>query len=330
VTVRSARGPVLLSGCFARGGRIDWAPMGQVRRRVGRTTFALALVAFTPTATASDASAEEQMANGSHFVVNSTAKSPSPAEIAEHLERTWQTFSDLFGVEPAGVRVVLSVTSGGAQGTARADQGSAPTGRTMAWIVAEGEDLNSQGFSDLSHEIAHIYFLDLMGSPQGHHQPHAWLHEAVACYHESPSFVANREKWIRERLSQRIPLAELFEMKNPVKENPLVELTVELHGKLARGETSVAEMNEQISGWASSHAQELMQAGIRNMTYYAESLSVFQFLLAREGKPFVRAMAKRLREGARMEEILHDLPHHPRGIASLQEEWVRWVEAQAP
>jgi hypothetical protein len=269
------------------------------------------------------------MATGSHFVVSSTAKSPTPAEIAAHLERTWQTFSDLFGVEPAPVRVVVSVTSGGAQATARADQGSAPSGRTMAWSVAEGEDLESQGFSDLSHEIAHIYFLDLMGNPQGHHQPHAWLHEAVACYHESPSFVAAREKWIRERLAERIPLAQLFEMKNPVKENPLVELTVDLHGKLARGEISVVEMNSQISAWASSHARELMEAGIRNMTYYAESLSVLQFLLAREGKPFVRAMSQRLREGARMEEILGDLPQHPGGVASVEGEWVRWVEAQS-
>jgi len=270
------------------------------------------------------------MAAAPHFVISSTARSPSPAEITGHLERTWQTFSDLFGVEPAGVRVVLSVTSGGAPGTARADQGSAPTGRTMAWSVTEGEDLKSQGFSDLSHEIAHIYFLDLMGTPQGHHQPDAWLHEAVACYHESAGFVADREKWMRERLGERIPLAQLFEMKNPVKENPLVELTVELHGRLARGEITVNEMNEQISAWASSHAQELMQAGIRNMTYYAQSLSVFQFLLAREGKPFVRTMAKRLREGARMDEILRDLSHYPRGIASLEEDWTRWVGVPTP
>lgn len=288
--------------------------------------FAMAGLALPPDVFAGEA--EEQMATGSHFVVDSGVESPSPDEIVDHLERTWRTFRDLFGVEPSGVRVVLSVASGGAQAAARADQGSITTGRTMAWSVAEGEDLGGQGFSDLSHEIAHIYFLDLMGNPQGVHQTHAWLHEAVACTHESPSFVANRERWIRERLSERLPLAELFEMKNPVKESPLVELTVELHGKLARGEISVTAMNEQISAWASSHAQELMQAGIRNMTYYAQSLSVFQFLLVREGKPFARSMARRLREGARMQELVQGLAHYPSGIASLEEEWVRWVAAQ--
>jgi len=307
---------------------IDSISMGWVRSLAGVVILTMAGLALPPDTLAGEVSAEEQMATGSHFVVSSSVRSPSPDEIVDHLERTWRTFRDLFGVEPAGVRVVLSVASGGAQAAARADQGSIPAGRTMAWSVAEGEDLSGQGFSDLSHEIAHIYFLDLMGNPEGMHQTHAWLHEAVASYHESPSFIANREKWIRERLGERIPLAQLFEMKNPVKESPLVELTVDLHGKLARGEISVVKMNEQISAWASGHAQELVQAGIRNMTYYAQSLSVFQFLLAREGNPFVRSMARRLREGARMEELVQGLSHYPRGIASLEEEWVSWVAAQ--
>jgi hypothetical protein len=295
-----------------------------------RVRTALAVTSLLLLAREGGAATEEDDVSTPHFVVSSAVKAPSPAEIGSHLERTWQTFRDLFDVEPRSVRVVLSAVAAGGSGSARADQGSGAASSTIAWTATEGEDLQGQGFSDLSHEIAHIYFLDLMGNPQGLHQSHAWLHEAVACLHESPSFVANRERWIRERLGERIPLAQLFEMKNPVKENPLVELTVELHGKLARGEIGVAEMNQQISGWASSHSQELMQAGIRNMTYYAESLSVLQFLLAREGKPFVRAMVARLRDGASMAEILRDVPHHADGIPSLEAEWVRWVEAKPP
>ncbi len=301
--------------------------MERLRGRLGIATVALARFLLAPAAVASEPSLEEQVARGSHFVVSSGVRSPSPVEIGEHLERTWRTFRDLFGLEPPPVRVVLSAASGESPSLTRADQGGTPTGRTLAWTVAEGEDLGSQGFSDLSHEVAHLYFLELMGTPQGLHQPHAWLHEAVACYHESPAFVTNRRKWIHERLAERIPLEQLFAMRNPVKENPLVELTVELHQKLARGEISVVEMNQQISAWAGSHAQALMQAGIRNMTWYAESLSVLEFLLAREGKPFVRSMAGKLRDGAGMEEIVRDLPHDPHGIASLEEDWVQWVEA---
>ena len=271
--------------------------------------------------------AEEGVATP-HIVVSSGARSPTAEQVAAHLEATWLRFHDLFGVEAAPVRVVLSTVETGAPGPARADQGDPPTSRVIAWSVAEGEDLQGHGMSDLSHETAHLYLLDLMGNPQGVHQPDAWLHEAVACYHESPSFIANRERWIRERLAERIPLAQLFEMRNPVKESPLVELTVELHGKLVRGEISVDELNQQISAWASSHSQELVQAGIQNMTWYAQSLSVFQFLLAREGKPFVRAMAKRLREGERMEEILRDLPGRPGGLPMLEAEWLDWVSGR--
>ena len=198
----------------------------------------------------------------------------------------------------------------------------------MAWTVTEGEDLHGQGFSDLSHEIAHLYFLDLMGNPEGLHQPHAWLHEAVACWHESPRFLAGREAWIRERLHERTPLAQLFEMRNPVKEQPLVDLTVKLHGRLARGEIDVVEMNRQINAWASSQSEQLLAAGARNMTWYAQSLSVLEFLVEREGRAFVRHMAKQLREGARMEDLLAQRPHGSGGLGAFEAQWIDWVETR--
>lgn len=260
-----------------------------------------------------------------HFELSSNAHSPSAAEIGAYLEGTWQRFRELFDVEPAFVRVVLRTLAQG-EGAARADQGGTAS-RLMAWTVKDGEDLGGQGFSDLSHEIAHIYFLDLMGRPEGLHQPHAWLHEAVACWHESPAFREGRERWIRERMHGRFPLAQLFEMQNPVKEQPLVELTVKLHGQLARGEIDVVEMNRQISAWASSHAQDLMDAGVRNMTWYAQSLNVLEFLLAREGAAGIRELAARLRAGSRMEAVLASASHFPGGLPFFEEQWIRWLES---
>jgi hypothetical protein len=263
-----------------------------------------------------------------HFELSCNTRSPSEAEIGAHLEATWRRFRELFGVEPAPVRVVLRKVASG-EAPARADQ--APAGavaHVMAWTVREGEDLAGQGFSDLSHEIAHLYFLDLMGNPQGLHQPHAWLHEAVACWHESPSFREARAQWLRERLGERFPLARLFEMQNPVKEQPLVELTVRLHGQLARGEVDVVEMNRQISDWASSHARELRDAGIRNMTWYAQSLSVLEFLLERDGAAAVRRIAAGLRAGSRMEALLPRVCAAPAELLSLEEEWRRRVESK--
>jgi hypothetical protein len=262
------------------------------------------------------------MAEKTHFTIESGANDPSPAAIGARLERTWRTFHDLFGVDPAPVRVVLSVAAGG-PAPARPEHGSGAATHAIAWTVVEGEDLEGQGFSDLAHEIAHIYFLDVMGNPGGLHQDHAWLHEAVACHHEGGPALANRREWIRLHLDERVPLAELFTARNPVKGNPLVELTVRLHERLAKGEITAAELNAQVSAFAAGHAGEIARAGASNMTWYAESLSVLEFLLATEGAPFVRTMAHRLRDGGTMEVVVRE--RWPGGVAEMETAWVAWV-----
>jgi len=242
-----------------------------------------------------------------HFRVVSAATTPSSDAIAADLERTWQTFRDLFGVEPARVEVVISVTSGG--GSTADARTEAPGGgaHTMAWAIGEGG------------------VLDYMGEG-GLHQANAWLHEAVACHHEKAPSRRHRLQWMREHLRDRIPLGTLFTMRNPVKESPLVELTVKLHERLARGEITVDEVNRQVSAYATSHAEELTQRGIRNMTYYTESLSVFEFLLESEGKTFIREMCGALKRGTSMDEIVRRLKAYPKGPSQLEEAWAAWVQ----
>ncbi len=272
---------------------------GTVNRRrihLGSGLLGLLVAGGMRTAMATDHPTGES----AHFRVVSAATTPSSDAIAADLERTWQTFRDLFGVEPARVEVVISVTSG-------------------------GEDLEGQAFSDLAHEIAHIYFLDYMGEG-GLHQANAWLHEAVACHHEKAPSRRHRLQWMREHLRDRIPLGTLFTMRNPVKESPLVELTVKLHERLARGEITVDEVNRQVSAYATSHVEELTQRGIRNMTYYAESLSVFEFLLESEGKTFIREMCGALKRRTSMDEIVRRLKAYPKGPSQLEEAWAAWVQ----
>jgi len=264
----------------------------------------------------------------SHFSIVSSAKEPTPDEIAGYLDQAWQTFHDVFGVNPATVKVVISLTSGSGAASSQSDQ-DRPTGapeHQMAWAMKEGEALSSQSFSDLSHEITHIYFIDYMEDKGGMHQGHAWLHEAVACYSERDPYRKNREQWARDHINDRIPVEQLFTMKNPQKENPLVELTVKLHEKLARGEIAVTELNRQISEFATAHGAELAQAGIRNMTYYSESLSIFEFLLESEGKEFIRAMCQQLKSGKSMAEIIRGSKAYPNGLPQLEQAWMAWVQ----
>jgi hypothetical protein len=65
------------------------------------------------------------------------------------------------------------------------------------------------------------------------------------------------------------------------------------------------------------------------MTWYAQSLSVLEFILAHGGEAFVRQMAEQLREGARMEDLLATRPRYPGGLSSFEEQWTRWVETRA-
>ena len=281
---------------------------------------ALLVAGATGTAMATD----HTTGTTAHFRVISSATNPSPDAIAADLEKTWQTFRNLFDVEPAAVDVVINVTSGGGSAADAGSASAAPV-HTMAWAISEGEDLEGQGFSDLAHEIAHIYFLDYMGA-DGLHQSNAWLHEAVACHHEKTPSHRHRLEWMREHLQDRIPLGTLFTMRNPVKESPLVELTVKLHERLARGEITADELNRQVAAYAQSHGEELSRKGIRDMTYYAESLSLFEFLLETEGKEFIRGMCGDLRRGTSMDQIVRRLKAYPNGPSQLEEAWTAWVQ----
>jgi hypothetical protein len=291
--------------------------------------FCFSLMLLSPIANGATEKEDAGVKNPkSHFVIVSSAKKPSPDEIAVYLEQAWQTFHDVFGVDPATVRVVISLTSGsGAPSSSDQDRPAGSPQHQMAWAIKEGETLSSQTFSDLSHEITHIYFIDYMEDKGGMHQGHAWLHEAVACYSERDPYRKNREQWARDHMNDRIPFEQLFTMKNPQKENPLVELTVKLHEKLARGEIKVEELNRQISEFATAHGAELGQAGIRNMTYYSESLSIFEFLLKTEGKEFIRAMCQALKKGKSMDEIIRGLKAYPKGLPQLEQAWMAWVQS---
>jgi hypothetical protein len=98
------------------------------------------------------------------------------------------------------------------------------------------------------------------------------------------------------------------------------------HALLASG-INIAEVNRQISEFATTHGAELAQAGIRNMTYYSQSLSIFEFLLKTEGREFIRTMCLQLKQGKSMADIIARLKAYPKGIPQFEEAWVTWVQA---
>src|SRR5215475_4270136 len=223
----------------------------------GVLVFCLALPLLSAAADGSTPKGTQNMTKG-HFVVVSSARKPAPGEIAAYLEPAWQTFHDVFGVDPAVVKVNVSVTAGAGAPPSQADpdrSGGAPA-HEIAWAIKEDEALSSQRFSDLSHEITHIYFIDYMEDKGRMHQDHAWLHEAVSCYSEQDSSRKIRKQWARDHINDRTPFEQFFTMKNPLKEGPLVELTVKLTEKLNRREITATEMTQQIASMAAVQSAE--------------------------------------------------------------------------
>jgi len=290
--------------------------------------FFLMLLGPTPNNAAEKEDASPKKPD-SHFMIVSSAKKPTSEEIARYLEQTWQTFHDVFDVDPAAVKVTINVTPGsGAPSSPSGQERLAGTPqRQMPWSIKEGEALSSQRFSDLSHEITHIYFIDYMEDKGRMHQDHAWLHEAVSCHSEQDSSRKIREQWARDHINDRIPFEQFFTMKNPVKESPLVVLTVKLTEKLNRGEITATEMTQQIASMVAAQSAEQSQERIRHLTYYAQSLSIFEFLLKTEGKEFIRAMSQRLKRGQSMAEIIRGLKAYPQGIPQFEQAWTAWVQA---
>src|SRR5215467_13591244 len=73
--------------------------------------FSFMLLSPTPNGAAENEYASPKKPD-SHFTIVSNAKKPTSDEIQRYLEQTWQTFHDVFDVEPAAVNVIISVTSG--------------------------------------------------------------------------------------------------------------------------------------------------------------------------------------------------------------------------
>ena len=65
----------------------------------------------------------QKASSGDHFIIISRVDSPSLQEIKGFLEKTWQRFHELFGVDPPTVQVVLNPGGGLHSGGSWADHG---------------------------------------------------------------------------------------------------------------------------------------------------------------------------------------------------------------
>lgn len=244
-------------------------------------------------------------------------------------------FRELFGAAPANLVVVLADDPGqfrrldteslrlrGAGFLAFVTRAhldawaGRPLGRTRAEI------------RPLAHEACHVYVAALAGpvaaapaagGSYGHPTLPDWFDEAAATLCESPAGRAERHRQLRELLGQRIPLRELGRMRHPLSDGKVLE---RLGIRPSPGHVGVhvvpgTEMRRLLPGTGAD-------------MFYAQALSLGEFLAERGGPGALGSLARPLAGGRTLDQALGEArqsaPGLPGSLDELEAEWLRWVE----
>jgi len=147
----------------------------------------------------------------------------------------------------------------------------------------------------------------------GHPRLPDWLDEAAATLSEEPSQKEDRLQMLRDRFDERIPLSKLFSMKHPLTGMRIAEAdSSDNDGKGAgvrmltlKSDTDVAERLEM---------------------FYAQTLSVAQFILERAGAEGLRQVVDALLREASHDEAFRRVDGLPVSVSVFQNEWTEWVQ----
>jgi hypothetical protein len=142
-----------------------------------------------------------------------------------------------------------------------------------------------------------------------------WLDEAGATLTESKATQAERRKYILDNFGSVIPLATLFRAEHPA-----------LPGlrSMAEAQRQSAATGRQQVGPVSVRVQRGMDSMDPGM-FYAQSLSVAEFLAEREGPAFLGRVVDAALRGQSMDEVLQTASRLPKSVAELHRDWSAWV-----
>lgn len=181
----------------------------------------------------------------------------------------------------------------------------------------------------LSHEAGHLFLiayvnakLRVASEPKkpgaghyGHERIPDWFDEAVATLCEFPALQKTRQEAMVRLVEKRIPFAELFTMEHPVAQ-ALKDVIGTAREQRKSGEVRM----EIITG-----GENLLPNPDRAIVFYAESLTLAQFLADKEGPAFIGQIAAGLLRGETMTQILRGPKSLPSDLQELEKAWVKWV-----
>jgi len=138
-----------------------------------------------------------------------------------------------------------------------------------------------------------------------------WLVEAVAGHCEESSLQRQRMEFMRSHLEQRIPIAELLEMRRPGAggaEQP--------KGRKAKGSSA---------GSKKSAATGSAGAG-REAIFCAESLSLARFIARREQDRFIGMITEGVLHGRTVGDVLNTSQSILSKPEALEKQWLEWMQ----
>lgn len=241
-------------------------------------------------------------------------------------------FGTAFDAVPVGGSVKLDVERGGKTMTAEIKKPAATSNAMVQVNPAGGVRAGAGQLGEahaLSHEACHMFLITLTDrrlgidhdaagtavtqASYGHPSIPDWFDEATATLCEYPALQQQRRDALWKNLDSRIPLAELFTMEHPV-------------WKMIRGMRK-ADSSTAVKTGGAVVQQLRIPGGMGGQApmFYAEALSVAQFLAAKEGDGFIGKVADGLMHGRTMPEILRGAKSVPADVAALDAAWQAWA-----
>lgn len=186
----------------------------------------------------------------------------------------------------------------------------------------------------LAHEACHV-FLDAWArqaaDPPRERPAHAygsgvlpdWFDEMAATLCERAGYKRTRRRYLRSRFDRRIPLRELVTMPHPVAGDASPELPP-TEGLRARS------LVKLLDGSRVATALDERRAGL----YYAQALTLGEFLHERGGARALRTVGRHLAEGRDLERAL-ELSRRkgidvPGDLERLERRWLEWGTQGGP
>lgn len=141
-----------------------------------------------------------------------------------------------------------------------------------------------------------------------------WLDEAGATLSESEVTQAGRRRYILENFGSVIPLATLFAAEHPA----LPGLRAMAAARREAGTTGQQAGPVPVRVRRSADAMDPAM-------FYAQSLSVAEFMAEREGPTFLADVVDAMLRGQSMADVLRSASKLPKTVGALEREWSAWA-----